>query len=531
MTSHGSHPKLQRSGNERPRSQGLVMNALHDEATPAERARVVAGRHATGLEITLLTIWAAPYLLITAGRFYRSTMWFQTSYNEGWNASFAALFFHGQPLYYPSSALITNNYPPLSFILVSWMMHIIPDAIFAGRALAAAALIGIVSLIMLILWAIVRDGLAAFAGGMIFFSYMAISGDGGVGVDDPQVLCISVLLLGLYIKVRLGARPAADIVSALVMVAGLFIKHNYIALPLALGVWLLIFDRKAGLRFIATGIGAGLCGLLAAWVAFGPMFFSSLLAPRYWSLGLGARQVLAWLGPINPLLILAAIPIALYPRDRMILLFGGYAIAAILVGCLVALGEGTSQSAMYEVVIAASLAIGVLLARLGHPPMLRCAYLRVWIIVAAALSTALAPGLYGAKDVLLLPSWLALQRQRESESLKAVRFIAAQPGPVLCSTPALCYWAGKSFDLDSFNFGEAVEMRRRPLSDLTDRILSGYYSTIELFVSKDDPSVPASSVTNIGPAIRAAVARLYREVPVNNGPSSFWVRKASGTAE
>jgi len=27
------------------------------------------------------------------------------------------------------------------------------------------------------------------------------------------------------------------------------------------------------------------------------------------------------------------------------------------------------------------------------------------------------------------------------------------------------------------------------------------------------------------------VARLYREVPVNNGPSSFWVRKASGTAE
>jgi len=504
------------------------MNALPDEPTPAGRVRPVAGRRAASLEILLLTVWAAPYLLITAGRLYRSTMLLQVSYNEGWNALHAASFFHGGPLYYPSSGLVWNNYPPLSFIMVSWVMHIIPDAIFAGRALAAAAIIGIVALIMLILSTTVRSGrVAAVAGGLTFFSYMTIH-DRGAGVDDPQVLCIAVLLLGLYIKLRLGARPAADILSALVMAAGLFIKHNYIALPLALGIWLLIYDRKAALRFIATGLAAGLCGLLAAWIAFGPDFFANLLAPRYWSLALGARQVLDWLGPLMPLLILAAIPIALYPRDRTILLFGGYGIAAFVVGCLVSLGEGTSGSAVYEVVIAASLAIGFLLARLGQPPALPYAYLRVWVIVAAALSTALTPDLYATKDVLLLPSWLNVQRQRESETLKAVRFIAAQPWPVLCWTPAHCYWAGKSFELDWFNFGQAVQMRQKPLSDLTDRIRSGYYSSIELFGGGEDQNIPAERRVTVWPAIQAAVAQTYREVPVNDGPSSFWVRKAPG---
>jgi hypothetical protein len=504
------------------------MNVLRDEPTPASAAPPVAVRGATMIEVLLLAVWAVPCLLITAGLFYRSTMLFQRNYNEGWNAFHAASLFHGGPLYYPSSALITNNYPPLSFIMVSWLMHVIPDAVFAGRALADTALIGIVALIVLILRATSRDGLASVAGGLTFLSYMAINSEGYVGVDDPQLLALAILLLGFYLKIRLGPYRAADILSALVMTASLFIKHNNIALPLALGIWLLVFDRMAGLRFIGTGVVAGLCGLLAARAVFGPEFITSLLAPRLYSPALLVRQALDWLGPIKPLLVLAAIPIVLHPRDRTALLFGGYLVSAVLVGCMVAAGSGTGDNAMFEAVIAASFAIGYLLAQLGQAAALRYPHVRACVIVAAVVATTLTPELNTAKDVLLLPSWLAEQRQRETEAVKAVRFIAAQPGPALCSTPAYCYWAGKPHEVDPFNFGEAVLTRHRPATDLTDRIVAGYYGSIELYQAWDDDALPAKSRSSVWPAVQAAVARSYREVPVNNGPSSFWVRKAAG---
>jgi len=483
---------------------------------------------ATMIEGLLLTVWAAPCLVIVGGLFYRSTMLLQRNYNEGWNAFHAASWLHGGPLYYPASALITDNYPPLSFIAVAGLMHLIPDAVFAGRALADTALIGMVALIMLILRATSRDGLAAVTGGVTFLSFMAINAEGYVGVDDPQFLALAVLLLGLAIKLRLGARPAADILSALVMTVALFVKHNNIALPMTLGVWLLVFDRTAGLRFIATGIVAGCLGLLAAWLAFGPAFVTSLLAPRVYSLPLAARQALDWLGPMKPLVILAAIPVVVYPRDRTALLFGGYLAAALLVGCMVAAGSGTGPNAMYEVVIAASLAIGHLVAKAGQIGLLRAAHLRACVIVAAAFATVVTPDFYTAKDVLMLPSWLAVQRQREAATRQAVQFIAGQPGPALCSTPTYCYWAGKPFEADPFNFGQAVLTRQRPVAELTDRIIAGDYGTIEFFDAWDDAALPANRQVDIRSAVMAAIEQRYRQVPVADVPSSFWVRKTPG---
>jgi len=504
------------------------MTGPNEAVAPVGSGLSTAPRRIAAIEVVLLAAWAIPCLIITAGLFYRSTMLFQRAYNEGWNAFHAASFFHGGPLYYPPSALITNNYPPLSFIAVAGMMHIIPDAVLAGRALCNAALLGAVALIVLILRATSRDALASLAGGLTFLSYMAVNAELYVGVDDPQFLSLAVLLLGFYLKVRPGAGRAADIASALVMTASLFVKHNNIALPLAFGIWLLIFEPKSGLRFIATGIGAGLCGLLAARLAFGPVFITSLLAPRLYSLTLAFRQTLDWLGPMKPLLVLAAIPVVLYPRDRTALLFGGYAATALLVGCIAAAGSGTGPNSMFEIVIAASLAIGHLIARLSQVPFRRYVHLRACVIVAAAFATILTPELYTAKDILTLPSWLAQQREREAATRTAVQFIAAQPGPALCSTPTLCYWAGKSSEVDPFSFGEAVLTRQKPISAVTDRIDAGYYGSIELYDAWDDLALPVSSRGDLWPAILAAVARNYREVPVKFGSSSFWVRKAPG---
>ena len=52
--------------------------------------------------------------------------------NEGWNAYFADAAIHGGVLYPPADALITNNYPPLSFYIVGAIGHLTGDTIFAG---------------------------------------------------------------------------------------------------------------------------------------------------------------------------------------------------------------------------------------------------------------------------------------------------------------------------------------------------------------------------------------------------------------
>jgi hypothetical protein len=162
---------------------------------------------------------------------------------------------------------------------------------------------------------------------------------------------------------------------------------------------------------------------------------------------------------------------------------------------------------MFEVVFTAFLAIGHLLARLGQAPLLRHVHLRACVIVAATLATALAPELYTAKDVWVLPCWLAQQREHDAATINAAQVIASQPVPALCSTPALCYWAGRSSEVDPFNFGEAVLTRQQPVTAVTDRIDAGYYGSIELNDAWHDLALPANSPGDISPAILAAVAR------------------------
>ena len=52
------------------------------------------------------------------------------------DAAFVPAVLAGGPLYFPPDALLTNNYPPLSFYLVAPLAGLIGDAVFAGRLMA-----------------------------------------------------------------------------------------------------------------------------------------------------------------------------------------------------------------------------------------------------------------------------------------------------------------------------------------------------------------------------------------------------------
>ncbi len=105
---------------------------------------------------------------------YRGAFLYSWSHNDGFNALVTDAYVKTGQLYYPADALITNNYPPLSFIVTGWLMAAIPDAVLAGRAIADASFLGIGLSIMAIIWLQVRDKLARISHRLGVFIHVCI---------------------------------------------------------------------------------------------------------------------------------------------------------------------------------------------------------------------------------------------------------------------------------------------------------------------------------------------------------------------
>ena len=448
---------------------------------------------------------------MVGGLLYRQTLPIQRLYNEGWNAYHAAALAGGLPLYPPPGAWVANNYPPLSFAAVAALMRLGMDGVFAGRLLAGMSFIGVTALIVAILWAR-RDAVAALAGGLTFAAYMAINNADYVGLDDPQLLSLAVMLPGLLVLLRVRRRWAA-IFAGVAVCLGLFVKHNSVALPIALAAWLLLYDRGALLRYLVTCAVCALGGLAICRAAFGADFFAGLRAPRRYVLTLAARNDLEWVTPMKPLILLALLPAVLDRRDRDAVLFALYLCVALAVGMVEAGGEGVNTNCLFEAVIAFSLGAGCLVGRLSG-------WLRPLAVIALAVCTAFGPELYDAKDVLTFPSWLAQQRARAAETEAAVAFIAARPGPALCgANPVLCYWAGKPVQIDPFNYGQSVKAGARDEAALIARIDARDFSVIEL--SSDGPDLFFT------PPVLRAVGANYSTAPLPMRHSVLYVPRSN----
>jgi hypothetical protein len=88
----------------------------------------------------------------------------------------------------------------------------------------------------------------------------------------------------------------------------------------------------------------------------------------------------------------------------------------------------------------------------------------------------------GAKDVIFaMPSWIMVQRTEEFRMQKVVTMLASAPGPALCETPILCYWAGKKFEVDPFNFMEGVAAGIKNEDTVLERLRSSYYGIVQVF--------------------------------------------------
>src|SRR5262249_925983 len=153
--------------------------------------------------------------------------------------------------------------------------------VIAGRILSLLATLGVASAIYACLIAMKASLQRALFAAVLFVSGLLVFTD-YVGMDDPQLLAHAIALSGLALLLARPPKATVVATTALLMTFALFLKHNLIALPIAVTIWLALNDNRNAVRFATLGILFGLSGLAIFYQVYGIGLIGQLNSPRMW---------------------------------------------------------------------------------------------------------------------------------------------------------------------------------------------------------------------------------------------------------
>jgi len=443
------------------------------------------------------TLFAALFALVVASGLWRvvATLGMHVAFdpNEGWNAYHAQAAMAGRALYPPAQDYFINNYPPLSFYLVGALGRSIHDEIVAGRIVSLFSFLAIAGCI----WKavrVMRCGNDAAIMAALFFMACLLVGSDYVGMDDPELFAHAIEAGALLIILN---RSGDALAAAALFATALFVKHNLLAMPLAVATWLAVDDRRRAIRFGSGGLAFATLGLLAFQAIYGSSLLSHLASARTYSFAVLLANLESWLiwGAV-PILIVGALA-AQRAKDRFVVFCALYAGLSITLGVAFSGGAGVDANVLFDADIALSLGIGLALDQFDIRGAWRPA------AISAALVVPLVLGLYSRSDEDWRDPdyWVHPMSEEAALSRADIAFLKQHSGRALCETLALCYWAGKAPEIDVFNAGEAIVTGAISDATLVKGIQSRAYAAIEF-----DTLAPFA----LGPRVRAAVLAAYR---------------------
>jgi hypothetical protein len=437
-------------------------------------------RRALFASVGLVAVLSAAHLAIPLASLPRKV---PLNYGEGWNGYQAVAVLAPARLYPGPGSLFPNNYPPLSFYLMAGLGALGIDPVIAGRMVSMLSL----AAIALLIGFVSREGtgsagLGAFAG-LLFVAILASSFGGYVGTDDPQLLAHALMLGSLTCLIRGHSR--ARVAGAVVLMGlGGLAKHNLVALPLAVTIWLAVRDRTAFRRWVVGGtafVGASLVLLL---LVHGTGVLETVLSPRPYSLERVLAASWTWLSRIPALLVVGLAGGLLWARAPEGQLPAVYALIALALGLAFAGGAGVNYNAIFDLLIALSILAALLLGWVQRNVP------SPWAApVTAVLALALCAGPLGAapETVRDLGPQLERLRQLEAATERDVRLLGAEPAPVLCETNLLCFWAGQPPEVDLFNTRQAFRTGAMEEELLLGRLRRQEFSVVQLALERRSP--------------------------------------------
>lgn len=401
-------------------------------------------------------------------------------YNEGYYAQLALHAFGAGPLYPDRDSLIANGYPPLYFYLLAAAGSLVGDHIIAGRCLALLGLVisclGVGAVVHLLTRSL---AVAAFAG-LFLAAFIGLNHPHYVAMNDPQWIAQALVVAGLLVFLTWGETTAGLAAVVILLLAAGLTKQTVAALPLAITVSLWAYRRRAAYVWLLLSASLAGLSLAALYGVYGPTFFLNLLfveSNREFSFAkiMAIARTLLW--PFAPLVLGLVAYIALEPRGPVKLVLLAYAALAAAIGILFVGGSFVDWNHLYDLVIALVVTMALAIHRAGERLVGHWQTSPVSPVLALLASVGL---------LLPAPAQFAEARtarvslaEREPRVAIDVAYLAAQSGPALCETMALCYWAKKPHEAD------ILELRRKLLSGKMNEqqfralIDSGHFSVLQ----------------------------------------------------
>ncbi len=412
--------------------------------------------------------------------------------NEGWNALNAERALNGGRLYPATNEFFFNNYPPLSFYIVGCPGRLLGDNILAGRLVSLLSLFAVALNIVIIVRSLGGAILPAILAGLVFVATLGKEFDNYVAMNDPQMLGHAVMSAGFAVFTAAPRRSRHLVAAAAIMAFAGFIKHNIFAMPLAVTTWLAQNDRPMLWRWLAISLALVAIALTACAAAFGWNFFQQLMEPRPYHL----IRDLTKLGRIQAFVIPLALWIAfvvdirLDAREQLVT---HLIVADAAAYALTQIGDFVAGNAMFDWIIGASVALGVVLSRIGETRFARrfgTERTEGLIVLALSLRLILPPPPF----LLHLGASLDELRQQSAATARDIAFMRGRTGPALCEELAACYWAGHQSVFDPSNAPSAMDRGRRSLAALKGRILGGDLHLLQLH--HDSPLLPVAEASS-----------------------------------
>ncbi|MFI5012026.1 MAG: hypothetical protein ACHQAY_06735 [Hyphomicrobiales bacterium] len=420
---------------------------------------------ASNWEAALIALPFALFAAIAAVPLSRWNSHVMLGYNEGWNAYYALAAASGGELYPAPDAFIGNNYPPLSFFTAGLLGRLIGgDYVVAGRLLALASLPIVAGNLFAIGRWVGADRAAAALGSGVFLVLFATLTPDYIGQDDPQMFGHALVTSGAVVFLRGRASLARLAVAAALTIAGGLVKHNLVALPLALCCWAAFHDRRRLALFAAAGAGIGVTALGLLHVLWGEAVFDAVLrSPRVtdWHRMLVFTRFALVGKMLVPLVVLTGAACLLRARRPESHLLALYAFLAALAGFPLLSGAGVNFNVLADFCMGLSLGAALAVSVAGESGVARR---RLTMLVVAAVLSLQANAFFRMR-----PDYYDRPSREVDETRALVDVLAKADGPVACENLVFCFWAGRPQEMDFFNYGQKLftgfvtdtEFRRR----------------------------------------------------------------------
>ncbi|MGF1560786.1 MAG: hypothetical protein ACFB3T_01255 [Geminicoccaceae bacterium] len=451
----------------------------HDIAVPAASATLPwPNRIGLALATLLLALVAVAFLVppLTA-----ATHQIPLLYNEGWNAFHAARAIGDATLYDPETPWIVLNYPPVSYYVTGLLGVLMDDQVYAGRAVAIVSLFATALFIILIARRLSGGWLPGLLAGVVFLAVIPALFRDYVGTYDPQFFAHALMTGGLAVFVWRRNDGWQLFAATLLMVLAGLVKHIVLPIPIVVALWLLMHNRRAFLWYAVygTAIAALALGLIYIW--WGEAFVESMQSARQYTVTHLITRVLHWLPRVGIILVLWLLLLVSTKRDRASDFVHLYVIVALAITTLLAGGIGVHYNAMFDLVIALSLASALIVSRMSLVPETSRAFVRG--VGAAALALIIASPVF-IPFVEVAFEWYAMRGgtfiEREEVARQDIAAVEAVDGAVICENLSICYWAGKDFILDPYGANQFFLLGSLDEQPLFDKLASGEIRAVHL---------------------------------------------------